>query len=251
MTETSTQASEQAARLVAEARQAVALTGAGVSTESGIPDFRSPGGLWERFDPMEYATLSCFLEEPEKAWRLYRALGESLAGSRPNPAHLALAELEGAGRLAGIVTQNVDGLHQAAGSKRVLEIHGSWRHLECLGCGTATPLTPERVRGADVPRCRSCSRPLKPGVVLFGEAVRDRAAIGALIASCDLLIVVGTSAEVAPAAGLPDAVRGSGGRIVAFDLAQRLDSDLFVPGPVGTTLPAVVRAVLADREGLA
>lgn len=249
MTETSTQAPERAAGLIAAARHVVALTGAGISTESGIPDFRSPGGLWERFDPMEYATLSCFLREPEKAWRLYRALGESLAGSRPNRAHAALAELERAGRLAGIVTQNVDGLHQAAGSKRVLEIHGSWRRLECLGCATSTPLEPERMRDAAVPRCPSCARPLKPGVVLFGEAVRDLDAIGSLVAPCDLLIVVGTSAEVAPAAGLPESVKARGGRIVAFDLTPRLDSDLFVPGPAGTTLPAVARAVLADRGG--
>jgi NAD-dependent deacetylase len=234
---------ERAARLVTSAGRVVALTGAGISTESGIPDFRSPGGLWERFDPLEYATLACFRRDPAKAWRLYRALGETLAQARPNAAHAALAELERAGRLAGVVTQNVDGLHQAAGSKHVLEIHGSWRRLECVSCGTLTAPALERPGTETIPRCPACSRPLKPGVVLFGETVRHLAEIEALLAACEVLLVVGTSAEVAPAGEFPGAVKARGGRVVEFNLEARLPSDVFVPGPVGTTLPALVAAL--------
>jgi NAD-dependent deacetylase len=234
---------ERAARLVAAASCAVALTGAGISTESGIPDFRSPGGLWERFDPMEYATLACFLRDPVKAWHLYRALGETLRGSRPNAAHAALADLERAGRLAGVVTQNIDGLHQAAGSRRVLEIHGSWRNLECVSCGTLTALPVERPGTEAIPRCPACARPLKPAVVLFGETVRHLVEIEDLLAACDVLLVVGTSAEVAPAARFPGAVTARAGRVVEFNLEACLPSDVFVPGPVGTTLPALLAAM--------
>jgi len=199
------------------ASKVVALTGAGISVESGIPDFRSPGGLWTEFSPDEYATIDVFHENPEKAWRLYRAMAESLVGAEPNPAHIALAELESAGRLAGVITQNVDSLHQAAGSRNVIEIHGDHRRLQCLRCRTLEDVTAEHFQSTDVPLCARCGTPLKPNVVLFGEGVRGMNEIAQLLNGCDLLLVVGTSAQVYPAAGLPSAVKESGGLIYEFN----------------------------------
>ena len=240
-----------AAASILAARRVCALTGAGVSVESGIPDFRSPGGLWSVFDPAEYATLSCFRDDPEKAWRLYRALGSSLAGREPNPAHRALAELEARGRLAGLVTQNVDGLHQRAGSVRVIEIHGEHAHLHCLACERLEPFRAEHLEPGPVPVC-PCGAPLKPNVVLFEEAVRGTSDIARLLDGCDLLLVAGTSAEVWPAAGLPGQILSEGGSIVEFNLAPTAltwrglgSKGVFVQGPVGTRLPQVVARVAA------
>lgn len=246
---------ETAAGAVAGAHHLVALTGAGISVESGIPDFRSLGGLWSVFDPGEYATLSCFLRQPEKAWKLFRALGRTVAGKGPNPAHAALASLESAGRLAGIVTQNIDGLHQAAGSRRVLEIHGDWTRLQCLGCGRLEPFLPGHLEEGPIPACPACGRPLKPNVVLFEEAVRAMDEIQELIRPCDVLLVVGTSAEVAPASLLPSQVHGNGGLVLEFNLGPtQLTAELggtrtqLVRGPAGITLPRLVERVRDRRE---
>jgi NAD-dependent deacetylase len=235
-----------------EERPVVALTGAGISVESGIPDFRSPDGLWARFDPMEYGTLSCFLNDPEKAWKLYRELAGSIAGKRPNPAHVALARLEQASILSGVVTQNVDGLHQAAGSERVLEIHGEHSRLQCLRCGRLEPLEEAHAAPGPVPECGSCGFPLKPNVVLFEEPVRDLGAIQELVGEARLLLLVGTSAEVVPASLLPGQVLARGGSVLEFNLSptQLTHAGLgprgaFVQGSVGTTLPAVTGPVLS------
>ncbi len=237
---------EGAARL-RTARKAAALTGAGISVGSGIPDFRSPGGLWTVFSPEEYATLEVFTRNPTKAWELFRALGKVLEGKQPNAAHRALAQLEQQGVLHGIVTQNIDALHQQAGSRRVFEIHGEHRHLHCLRCGDTIPVTPSHYRATEIPRCALCGYPLKPNVVLFGEAVRDLEAIHAFIADCDLLLVIGTSAQVYPAAALPSMVRQNGGCIFEFNREAALDSpsrpgDLFFQGDVVHTLPALAKA---------
>lgn len=239
-------AAEAAARLRA-ARKPAALTGAGISVGSGIPDFRSPGGLWTVFSPEEYATIEVFSRNPAKAWELFRALGKILEGKRPNAAHRALAQLEQQGVLHGIVTQNIDALHQQAGSRRVFEIHGEHRHLHCLQCGALTPVTPDHYRTTEVPHCILCGYPLKPNVVLFGEAVRDLEAIHAFIADCDLLLVVGTSAQVYPAAALPSMVRQNGGSIFEFNREAALGGpsrpgDLFFQGDVVHTLPALAKA---------
>lgn len=240
---------DAAATLILGARHAVALTGAGVSTESGIPDFRSPGGLWERFDPWEYGTFTCFTRRPDKAWELFRELGRTLCDKAPNPAHVALAELETAGRLRGIVTQNIDGLHQAAGSRIVLEIHGNSRKLHCVRCGGETSFLPAHLEPGPVPSCARCGGALKPDVVLFEEPVRLLREIDDLLRACDLLLVVGTSAEVAPAGMLPDTVRRRGGAILEFNLERCVDADVHVAGPVGTSLPRVVRAVTGRGPG--
>ena len=248
----------EAATLLKTATQPAALTGAGISVASGIPDFRSPGGLWSVFSPEDYATLDIFYRQPAKAWELYRALGRVLVNKKPNPAHRALAELEQQGWLNGIVTQNIDNLHQQAGSRRVFEIHGDHQHLQCLQCGHLQPLEPTQYQAAGVPRCPDCGFPLKPNVVLFGEAVRDLEAIHAFIGNCDLLLVIGTSAQVYPAAALPAMVRGHGGRIFEFNREPALNpgeqgkggdkDDYFFPGDVGLTLPSLVEACRAEPQ---
>ncbi len=245
---------ETAAEAIGSARHGVALTGAGISVESGIPDFRSAGGLWSVFDPMEYATLSCFLRDPAKAWRLYRALGRSVEGKTPNAAHAALARLEREGLLRGVVTQNVDGLHQAAGSARVLEIHGSASRLACIGCGHAEPMLARHLDEGPVPSCPSCGRPLKPDVVLFEESVRAMDAIGDLLRRCDVLVLVGTSAEVAPASFLPVDAHRRGACIVEFNVGPTWLTDelagsraILVRGPASATVPAVADRALRRR----
>ena len=210
-----------------EAEKVVALTGAGASVGSGIPDFRSEGGLWSVYEPGEYATLDVFYQNPAKAWELYRALGNVLLGKQANPAHHVLAELESQKILAGIVTQNVDNLHQQAGSKTVLEIHGDHQHLQCLQCGFLEPVRDEHYGASDVPLCPDCRFPLKPNVVLFGEAVRKLDEIDKLMTGCDLLLVIGTSAQVYPAAGLPHGVKREGGTIFEFNCEPALGYDKF------------------------
>lgn len=244
----------EAAALLKAATQPAALTGAGISVGSGIPDFRSPGGLWSLFSPEDYATLAVFHRQPAKAWELYRALGRVLVNKKPNPAHRALAELEQQGWLSGIVTQNIDNLHQQAGSRRVFEIHGDHQHLHCLQCGQLQPLEPTQYQKTGVPTCPLCGFPLKPNIVLFGEEVRDLVAIQEFIKGCDLLLVIGTSAQVYPAAGLPAMVRGHGGRIFEFNREPALNpggqdkGNYFFPGDVGLTLPNLVDACRATAQ---
>ncbi|MCL1979833.1 MAG: NAD-dependent deacylase [Proteobacteria bacterium] len=237
----------QAAHLLKTANQALALTGAGISVGSGIPDFRSPGGLWSIFSPEEYATIEVFRRHPAKAWELFRALGKVLVGKRANIAHQALAELERRNWLQGVITQNIDNLHQQAGSCRVFEIHGDHQHLHCLQCGQMVKFAPEHLLAADPPRCATCGFPLKPNVVLFGEAVRGLDAIHACLAGCDLLLVIGTSAQVYPAAALPALVKQQGGRIMEFNQEPALQDlvgrgDFLFQGDVLRTLPALVAA---------
>jgi len=236
-----------------DARKVVALTGAGISVGSGIPDFRSSGGLWSIFSPDEYATLDVFHSNPAKAWELYRALGAILQDKSANAAHKALADLERQEMLSGIITQNVDNLHQQAGSKTVFEIHGDHQHLQCLQCGKLEKVHQAHYQVSDVPLCRQCSYPLKPNVVLFGEAVRSLEEISTFILDCDLLLVIGTSAQVYPAADLPHTVKRNGGTIFEFNQEQVLGgggfwrkgkiTDFFFQGDVVKTLPLLTRAV--------
>ena len=241
---------DEALTVLCSARCVAALTGAGISVASGIPDFRSPGGLWTVFSPEEYATLDVFYRDPAKAWALYRALGKALLGKKPNAAHHALVDLERLGRLQGIVTQNVDSLHQQAGSTQVFEIHGEHQHLQCLRCGTLVPVADRHFREGAAPRCEVCAFPLKPNVVLFGENVRQLEEIHEFIAACDLLLVIGTSAQVYPAATLPSMVRSNGGRIFAFNREPTLtgagssqQEDFLFQGDADVTLPMLVSAL--------
>jgi len=228
----------------------VALTGAGISVESGIPDFRSPGGLWSILQPDEYATIDVFRENPDKAWRLYRALGEGLIDKSPGPAHNALARLEEAGRLEALITQNIDGLHSRAGSRRVLEVHGEHQNLHCLSCGFLRPFTAQDLQPGPVPRCPGCGAPLKPNIVLFGELVREMPAIEETLRRCDLLLVIGTSAQVYPVASFPHEIIRRGGLIYEFNTEETPlthMADFFFEGKAGQTVPALVDAVLDGR----
>jgi NAD-dependent deacetylase len=209
---------ERARRLVDGAERVVVLTGAGISTESGIPDFRSAGGLWERYDPMEVASMATFLSEPERFWGFHRPRIDMLSGVEPNPAHLAVAELGRRGLVKAVITQNIDRLHSRAGSEEVIEVHGSLDRGVCLRCDARVSMD-ELVARADaaadgVPRC-GCGFQLKSGVILFGEAL-PREAIEAAYdhaEAADLMLVIGSSLQVAPVSGLPGIVLERGGRL--------------------------------------
>lgn len=232
-------------------RPGVALTGAGISVESGIPDFRSPGGIWERFDPYEYATIDAFRSDPVKVWRFLVELDELLVGAAPNPGHDALSALERLGLLGAVVTQNVDGLHQAAGSQDVIEYHGNGRRLVCLDCRAARDASAGRGGEGHPPRC-PCGSILKPDVVLFGEAIppaAHRRAIDA-VAGAGFLLVVGTSATVSPCSELPHLARRSGVPVLEVNLDEthltRSVALLALRGSAGRILPELV-ARIEDR----
>ena len=205
------------AELIAEGQPCVVLTGAGVSTESGIPDFRSAEGVWASYDPMEYATIDAFRRDPVKVWDFYaRRLGV-LRAAEPNAAHRALAALEAAGLVEGVITQNIDRLHEQAGSREVVEVHGSVRTSSCLACGrrVAFDEVVALLDGAPAPACPSCGEILKPDVVMFGELLPAASIERAfqLARSARLMLVVGSSLEVYPVAGLPLETLDRGGRL--------------------------------------
>jgi NAD-dependent deacetylase len=202
------------AELIRANQPCVALTGAGVSTESGIPDFRSAGGIWERFDPYEVASIDAFHRDPARVWEFYALRLDVLADAEPNAAHHALARLEEAGLLRAVITQNVDRLHAAAGSRDVIEVHGTIARARCLACGAV--VEGDELRALlPLPRCPRCGAVPKPDVVMFGEllpaAAFERAT--ALAQKAGLLLAVGSSLEVWPAAGLPDETLAHGGKL--------------------------------------
>jgi NAD-dependent deacetylase len=207
------------AELIRAADSVVALTGAGISVPSGIPDFRSPGtGLWSGVDPMAVAHIDVFHRDPSRFWQFYGQRFHTLGDRRPNRAHEILAELERAGALEAVITQNIDRLHARAGTERLIEVHGSIAHSGCPACGTRYELAEVRgrhERAADhVPRCE-CGAPLKPGVVLFGELlpVQAMAEAEALAMGADLMLCIGSSLEVYPVAQLPAMTLQAGGQI--------------------------------------
>jgi NAD-dependent deacetylase len=197
----------QLAELIRRHPRVVALTGAGISVASGIPDFRSPGGLWERFDPLEYAHIQAFRRYPAKVWQLLIEMDETISRARPNPAHYALAELEAKGFLVGLITQNVDNLHQAAGSRQVVEYHGNALRFVCDACKGQHPRA--TLDFSHTPLYCLCGGLIRPDVVFFGEPIPHAAQTEAenLAQHCDLLLVIGTSGEVAPASFIPAIAR--------------------------------------------
>jgi NAD-dependent deacetylase len=205
------------ARLLRANQPCVALTGAGVSTESGIPDFRSATGLWAEFDPLEYASLPAFRADPRKVWRFYERRISMLAEAEPNAAHRALAALEAAGLLEAVVTQNIDVLHERAGSRNVVEVHGSIRTASCPRCGSSYPRqeVSAMLVAADAPECSRCGAVLKPDVVFFGELLPLEAIerASSLARDAALLLVVGSALEVHPVAALPEETLAGGGRL--------------------------------------
>jgi NAD-dependent deacetylase len=239
---------ELLAALIERRAPCIVLTGAGVSTESGIPDFRSPTGIWAQFDPLEYASIEAFRADPEKVWSFYAPRFSKLTEAEPNDAHRALAELEQRGYVCAIVTQNIDLLHERAGSGEVVEVHGSIRTSSCLGCGATYRLAEvlELLHEAAAPVCRRCGAIVKPDVVFFGELLPARAIERAfeLAREAQLIVVVGSTLEVQPVAGLPLETLAAGG---AFAIVNRgptaLDdlATLKVDAGAGETLSAVAQ----------
>ena len=232
------------AELITSRQPTVVLTGAGISTESGIPDFRSPTGIWAEVDPMEYASLRAFREDPEKVWSFYAQRVDMLTGAEPNEGHRAIAELERMGLVSAVVTQNIDLLHARAGSEEIVEVHGSIRTASCLECGRTYPLDESLL---PVPRCE-CGAVLKPDVVFFGEllprAVIDRAY--ELARSAALMVVVGSALEVYPVAELPEETLRSGGSLAIVNRGTTPFDDraeLKINGSAGETLSAVLAEV--------
>jgi NAD-dependent protein deacetylase/lipoamidase len=233
------------AELITSTQPCVVLTGAGVSTESGIPDFRSPSGIWAEYDPYEVASIDGFRRDPERVWEFYGRRLAVLADARPNAAHRALAGLERRGLVQAVITQNVDRLHARAGSRDVLEVHGSIATASCATCGRREGS--ERIRELlPVPRCADCGAVLKPDVVMFGEllpaAAIDRAT--ALAQNAALLLVVGSSLEVWPVAGLPEETLLHGGKLAIINrepTAYDLRAALVLHGAAGE--------ILAECEG--
>ena len=249
----------------------VALTGAGISAESGIPTFRDPGGLWDRFDPEEFGTweglAQTALTRPDDLARFLAALRQALGRARPGPGHLALAHLEAGGIVEGVVTQNVDGLHQEAGSHFVVELHGSFRRRACLACGRREAIGRRELLddldraiaglrsafvpslGAVLPRCWACGGPARPDFVAFGEPVPAYADAEQLVRGCRVLLVVGTSGEVFPAASLPGEARTSGATVVEVAPGPtQVEADRRLQGEAGAVLTSLADLVAA-RSG--
>ncbi len=225
------------------------LTGAGISVPSGIPDFRSPGtGLWENVDPMEVAHIDAWRRDPDRFWHFYGQRFAALRDIEPNRAHAVVAELERRGLIRGVITQNIDRLHRAAGSERVVEVHGSIEWSRCPVCGGRVGLerTLEMISQAPgAPECPACVSPLKPEVVLFGEMLPEAAMIEAqsLAATADLMICVGSSLTVHPVAGLPEVTLRAGGRLAIVTESETPydpEADVRLGGDVVEELEAVL-----------
>lgn len=252
MTEGFTGRITRAAELIACSRNTVALTGAGISTPSGIPDFRSPeSGLWTTADPMEVASIESFRVNPQAFYTWNRDLALRIAAARPNAAHVALAELETLGRLRMVITQNVDNLHQKAGSRRVVEVHGNLQESTCLTCGKVIPTAEiqDCVFEGRVPHC-SCGGVYKPNAVFFGEMLPFKALMEAREAAetCDTMIVVGSSLEVVPAADMPWIALRKGASVLVFNMSPTaIDeyAEVVVRGDVAVSLPRLLEEVRA------
>ncbi len=234
---------KEVARLLSDKKNCVVLTGAGVSAESGIPTFRTQGGIWEKYDPMIYASIEVFRKDPSKYWTLRREFLDDYDKYQPNSAHFALAELEQMGIVRQIITQNIDGLHKKAGSQQVIEIHGSLRETHCLSCGKEyiAPHIP-----AGIPPYCSCGGILKPNTVLFGENLPVDAftKARALSASCKIMLLAGTSAIVQPAASLPYLAKENGAKIIEVNIEKAFSgADYFITEKAGTALPQIVTEI--------
>ncbi|MHB8896547.1 MAG: SIR2 family NAD-dependent protein deacylase [Candidatus Geothermincolia bacterium] len=243
------------AKLIDGAGKIIALTGAGISTESGIPDFRSPGGLWTRYDPMIYATYESFVHDPTKFWEMAAELNPVLESAEPNPAHLALGELEALGKCDAVVTQNIDHLHQRAGSTDVLELHGTYRTGTCINCGTRHNYDEikESALSGKVPACKVCGNTVKPDVVLFGEPLNAPVLHRAveLASCCDLMLVIGCGLEVFPAASLPTYAHRNNAKLVFVNVASTAYDDLadvIILAQAGIAVPKLVEAFKALRQ---
>lgn len=239
---------QRAARDIVNSKKTIAFTGAGISVESGIPDFRGAQGLWQKYDPEEFAHIDAFRSDPEKIWLMLKDMFLIMKDAMPNPAHLGLAELERMGYLSSVITQNVDGLHQAAGSRRVIEFHGSHKTLSCLKCSTS--IDGASLKMEDLPpRCSRCSSLLKPDVVFFGEPIPWEAQVSSFKESqtCDVVLCIGTSAVVYPAASIPITAKERGAKVIEINkestpLTDEI-SDYLIAGSAGEIVPAIIEEV--------
>jgi NAD-dependent deacetylase len=243
---------EDAAILIRNAQRGVVLTGAGISTPSGIPDFRSEGsGLWSRDEPMDVASLSTFRTAPERFFHWFQPLAGQIFNAQPNSAHLALAEFERAGHVRTIITQNIDALHQKAGSKNVVEMHGTLQTVSCTNCFQKFPSSPflqPYIATGEIPRCLSCNGILKPDVILFGEQLPQSAWYEAQRAArqCDLMVIAGSSLEVLPVARLPMQALDRGAHLIILNNTPtylNVRADVVVLDDVSTTLPEIAKRV--------
>jgi NAD-dependent deacetylase len=246
---------EKVAQWILNSKRAVVFTGAGLSTESGIPDFRSPGGVWDRYDPEDFYFQKFVSSEAsrQKYWQMATEMYEPMKKAEPNPAHLAIAEMERLGRLDCVITQNIDGLHLKAGNseEKVIQIHGTAMHVTCLDCQKRydREKIQERIRqGEKAPRCESCGGILKPATISFGQAMPERETEEAYRRSslCDLFIVIGSSLVVQPAASMPVVAKRNGAKLVIInhdptpcdDLA-----DIILQSQAGPTMTHILRSV--------
>ncbi len=242
------------AALIGESQPCVVLTGAGVSTESGIPDFRSPTGLWAQFDPLEYGSIDAFRADPEKVWRFYAPRFAMLTTAEPNAGHRAIAELERRGLVQAVVTQNIDLLHERAGSRELVEVHGSIRTSSCPGCRASYELAEvlPLIERDGAPACTGCGTVLKPDVVFFGELLPEAAIDRAyeLARSAALLLVVGSALEVYPVAELPAETLRAGGRLAVVTRGPTPydgRATLKIDAAAGATLQAVLDELTAGE----
>ena len=239
---------DKIAGYLSQSNKAVAFTGAGISTESGIPDFRSPGGVWSRYQPVLFQDFLTNGDARRQYWQMKKEAYRELKGAKPNAGHRALAALEAAGKLVAVITQNIDGLHQDAGSKRVLELHGTSRHCICLKCDARydPDLVQERLEsGVEVPLCDKCGGLLKSATISFGQQLPQDVLSEALdlCLQTDLILAIGSSLVVEPAASLPLQAKQNGGRLVIINKTETpLDdlADVIVREPIGETLTQVV-----------
>lgn len=239
---------QKAASDLASSRYAVALTGAGISVESGIPPFRGKGGLWEKIDPMEYAHIEALNRNPEAVWRvLIQDMKTTLDTAEPNDGHIGLATLERMGILKTIITQNVDGLHQKAGSRNTIEFHGSFAWMRCMRCSKR--IETSRLQMHDIPPRCECSGIWRPECVFFGEEIPPQCLIDSKHAAmqCDVMLVIGTSAEVQPAAYMPVIAKHRGATIIEINPEKTTlthgISDYIIQGKAGEILKAIVEAI--------
>ncbi len=244
----------RAASDIVKGKKVVALTGAGMSVESGIAPFRGKGGIWEKYDPVEYAYIDVLRTDPGKTWILLSEMQKEILKSKPNPGHLSLAELERLGFLSSIITQNVDGLHHEAGNKNVIEFHGNHRQAYCMEC--RKQIKSEEISLETLPPRCDCGGVVRPDVVFFGEAIPPEALTKSNqeTRSCKVMLVIGTSAEVQPAASLPDIAKSSGATIIEINIEETgftgYTSDYFIKGKAGEILPKIVNKVKDESTNL-
>lgn len=246
---------ERAAALLRRARHAIALTGAGISTPSGIPDFRTPGeGLWEQVDPIQVASLHAFRRNPQAFYDWVRPLVRLMEEAGPNPAHRAMARWEEMGILKMVLTQNIDSLHQRAGSQNVLELHGHLRSATCLDCyrSLSSEAAMQAVKAGEVPRCPACNGTVKPDVILFGEQLPSLVLAQAMehVRAADLVVVAGSSLQVMPVAKIPAVVRAAGGHVILVNREETYADDFAAAvfhGDVAEVLPRLSRACCEEE----